>query len=55
MEASSVTAPRGSRPSIGRLPLVRLQDRALRWGLTAIAAAILVLVGYFFVRLLVEA
>ncbi len=55
MEASSVTAPRGSRPAIGRLPLVRLQDRALRWGLTAVAAAILALLAFFFIRLLVEA
>src|SRR6266516_114671 len=55
MEASSVTAPRGSRPAIGRLPLVRLQDRALRWGLTAVAGLILALIGFFFIRLYVEA
>ncbi|HKP90353.1 MAG TPA: phosphate ABC transporter permease subunit PstC [Thermoleophilaceae bacterium] len=40
---------------MGRLPLVRAQDRALRWGLTGVAALILVLIGVFFVRLLVEA
>ena len=40
---------------MGRLPLVRAQDRALRWLLTGIAAAILALIAYFFVRLLVEA
>src|SRR5437016_1014634 len=55
MEASSVTAPRGSRPSIGRLPLVRFQDRLLRWGLTGLAALILALLAYFFIRLYVEA
>src|SRR5919202_207769 len=56
MEASGLTAARiGSRPSVGRLPLVRAQDRALRWGLTAVAVAILALIGFFFVRLLVEA
>src|SRR5207247_896693 len=55
MEAGSVTAARGSRPTIGRLPLVRLQDRAFRWGLTGLAALILVLIGYFFVRLYIEA
>src|SRR5919202_11817 len=56
MEASGLTAARiGSRPTVGRLPLVRAQDRALRWGLTAVAAAILALIGFFFVRLLVEA
>jgi phosphate ABC transporter permease protein PstC len=56
MEASGLTVARpGSRPTVGRLPLVRLQDRALRWLLTAVAAGILALIGYFFVRLLVEA
>jgi phosphate ABC transporter permease protein PstC len=40
---------------VGRLPLVRIQDRALRWFLTGMAAAILLLIGYFFVRLLAEA
>src|SRR5205085_990877 len=55
MEASSVTAPRGSRPSIGRLPLVRFQDRLLRWGLTGLAALILALLAFFFIRLYVEA
>jgi phosphate ABC transporter permease protein PstC len=34
---------------------VRAQDRALRWVLTGVAGAILALIGYFFVRLLVEA
>jgi phosphate ABC transporter permease protein PstC len=56
MEAGSATFVRpGSRPKVGRLPLVRAQDRALRWGLTGVAALILVLIGFFFVRLLVEA
>src|ERR687885_339655 len=56
MEAGSATLARpGSRPSVGRLPLVRVQDRALRWGLTGVAGLILVLIGFFFVRLLVEA
>jgi ABC-type phosphate transport system permease subunit len=40
---------------VGRLPLVRAQDRALRLGLTGVAALILLLIGFFFVRLLVEA
>jgi phosphate ABC transporter permease protein PstC len=55
MEAGSVTAPSSRRPSIGRLPLVRLQDRALRWTLTGIAGLILALIAFFFVRLYVEA
>jgi phosphate ABC transporter permease protein PstC len=33
----------------------RLPDRAMRWILTALAAGILVLIGFFFVRLIVEA
>ena len=55
MEASSVTAPRGSRPSIGRLPLVRLQDGLLKWGLRGLAGLILALLAFFFIRLYVEA
>src|ERR671939_27914 len=56
MEASGLTAARpGSRPSVGRLPLVRAQDRALRWVLTGVAAGILALIAFFFIRLYVEA
>jgi phosphate ABC transporter permease protein PstC len=54
VEAGSVAA--GSRPSIGRLPLVaRLPDRVLRWGLTGLAIAILILIAYFFARLIDQA
>ena len=45
----------GGRPILGRSPLARLPDRALKWGLTALAALILALIGYFFVRLVIEA
>src|SRR3954452_25248741 len=56
MEAVSSRLTRaGSRPRVGRLPLVRGQDRALRWGLTGVAGLILALIGFFFIRLLVEA
>src|SRR5213082_957677 len=55
MEASSVTAPRGSRPSIGRLPLVRLQDGLLKWGLRGLAGLMLALLAFFFIRLYVAA
>ena len=34
---------------------MRVQDRALRWGLTGLAALILVIIGFFFVRLYIEA
>ena len=53
MEAASV--PGGGRSVLGRSPLARLPDRALRYGLTALAAAILALIAYFFVRLVGEA
>jgi len=33
----------------------RFPDRALRWGLTALAVGILALIGFFFVRLAIEA
>jgi len=38
-----------------RSPLARLPDRLLRYGLTALAASILALIVYFFVRLVGEA
>jgi phosphate transport system permease protein len=42
------------RRSLDRSPLSRLPDRILRYGLTAISAAILVLLAYFFVKLALE-
>jgi phosphate ABC transporter permease protein PstC len=54
MEAASTTVG-GERPLLGRSPLARLPDRLLRWGLTALAALILALIVYFFVRLVGEA
>jgi phosphate transport system permease protein len=45
----------GGRSIIERPPLARLPDRALKWGLTALAALILVLIAFFFVRLYIEA
>src|SRR5438876_31453 len=51
MEATSASVASGSRPNIGRLPRVRRQDQVLRWGLTGVAGLILVLIGFFFVRL----
>jgi phosphate ABC transporter permease protein PstC len=52
---AGTAAPGGGRSIIERPPLARLPDRALKWGLTALAALILVLIAYFFVRLYVEA
>src|SRR5918911_1537345 len=54
MEAGVITAS-GSRPALRRPPLAGLPDRLLRWGLSGLAAAVLVLIGFFFVRLYVEA
>ncbi|MEA2475529.1 MAG: phosphate transport system permease protein [Thermoleophilaceae bacterium] len=55
MEAGSLTDPRGSRSGLGRLPLTQLQDRALRWVLKGLAALILALIAFFFIRLYIEA
>jgi phosphate ABC transporter permease protein PstC len=53
VEAASVAG--GGRAILGRSPLARLPDRVLRYGLTALAALILVLIVYFFIRLVGEA
>jgi phosphate ABC transporter permease protein PstC len=55
VEAASASVGGGGRALLRRSPLARLPDRALRYGLTALAAAILVLIVYFFVRLFGEA
>jgi phosphate ABC transporter permease protein PstC len=52
MEAATIE--HGGRPDTGRPPPSRLPDRLLRWGLTGIAAGVLVLIGYFFIRLYLE-
>src|ERR1700751_3486321 len=49
MEASPL--PGGDRSILERSPLARLPDRALKYGLTTLAALILALIVYFFVRL----
>jgi phosphate ABC transporter permease protein PstC len=53
LEAASI--PGGDRSKLGRSPLARFPDRALRYGLTLLAALILALIVYFFVRLVGEA
>jgi phosphate ABC transporter permease protein PstC len=45
----------GDRSILERSPLARLPDRALKWGLTLVAALILALIVYFFVRLVGQA
>jgi len=53
VEASATTVS-GGRSFLERSPLSRLPDRLLRWTLTALAAAILILIAYFFIRLIGE-
>jgi phosphate ABC transporter permease protein PstC len=50
VEASATTLT-GGRSLIERSPLSRLPDRFLKWGLTGLAALILAIIAYFFVRL----
>jgi phosphate transport system permease protein len=52
MEAATL---KGGGSMLERSPLARLPDRVLRYGLTALAAAILALIIYFFIRLVGEA
>jgi len=49
--SATVTA-RGDDPILGRSPRDRLPDRILQWGLTGLAIAILVLIAYFFYKLI---
>jgi phosphate ABC transporter permease protein PstC len=44
----------GGRSSLERSPAGRLPDQILKWGLTALAMGILVLIAYFFIRLFGE-
>src|SRR3984957_11861419 len=53
MEGASM--PVGDRSVLERSPIARLPDRALRFGLTALALLILALIVYFFIRLVGEA
>jgi len=45
----------GGRSSLERPLRARLPDQLMRWVLTALAAGILVLIGYFFIKLIAEA
>jgi phosphate ABC transporter permease protein PstC len=53
MEASAPTVA-GGRSAFQRSPASRLPDQVLQWGLTTLAVLILLLIGYFFVRLIGE-
>jgi phosphate ABC transporter permease protein PstC len=49
---ASTTPLGGGRAALARSPLSRLPDRALRWGLGGLASLILILIAYFFIRLI---
>jgi phosphate ABC transporter permease protein PstC len=51
----STSIQSGDRAILARSPLARLPDRAVRYGLTALATLILALIVYFFVRLVGQA
>src|SRR3954451_7859653 len=51
MTTGTVTSGGGA---LARPPLSRLGDRLLRWVLTGLAAAVLILIAYFFVELAIE-
>jgi phosphate ABC transporter permease protein PstC len=53
VEARATTVS-GDRSVLERSPLARLPDRVMRWGLSALAALILALLVYFFIRLFGE-
>lgn len=54
MEAGTITAAGGRRRELEGSPAARLPDRLLRWGLTALSVGVIVLIAFFFVRLIVE-
>ena len=49
---ASASPVQGGRSVLERSPLHRLPDRVLKWGLSALAAGVLVLIAYFFIRLI---
>jgi phosphate ABC transporter permease protein PstC len=54
MESGSLTADGRASHPLARPLAARLPDRVLKWGLTGLAAAILILIAYFFVKLIGE-
>jgi phosphate ABC transporter permease protein PstC len=52
---AAAAIPSGERSILGRSPLARFPDRALKYGLTILAGLILALIVYFFFRLVGEA
>src|SRR3954465_6856618 len=54
MEAGSLTADGRASHPLARPLAARLPDQVLKWGLTGLAAAILILIAYFFIKLIGE-
>src|SRR5229473_3601762 len=54
MEAGSFTAPDGRRCVLKRSSGARLPDVILQWGVTLLSVAILLLIAYFFLKLIDE-
>ena len=54
MEAGSFTAPDGRRSVLKRPSGARLPDVILQWGVTLLSVAILLLIAYFFLKLIDE-
>jgi len=54
MGAGIITAAGGRRRELEGSPAARLPDRLLRWGLTALSVGVIVLIAFFFIRLIVE-
>ena len=54
MEAGTITPAGERRSALHRSPAARLPDRILKWGLTALSLGVIVLIAYFFLRLIVE-
>src|SRR5689334_15614400 len=51
MEAGALTSKATRGTGFGRSPVAKLPDQILRWGLTLLAAGILALIAYFFIKL----
>jgi phosphate ABC transporter permease protein PstC len=54
VEAASTALARGDRSWLERSPLSRLPDRVLKYGLSALAVGVLLVIGFFFIRLIIE-
>jgi phosphate ABC transporter permease protein PstC len=52
--SASATTATGGRSSLERSPAGRIPDQVLKWGLSGLAALILILIAYFLIRLIGE-